>query len=124
MAEVIDHVLALLPFEPPYMEAAGMDCDFVGHPVVAEPQATEPEIAAFRSEFGLGDAPFVLALPGSRRSEVSRLAPDFGGALDRFCQTPGPTGLSCLPPRPVAGLVRDAVQNWPERAVSWSIRTV
>ena len=40
MAEVVDHVLALLPFEPPYMEAAGMSCDFVGHPVAAEPQAT------------------------------------------------------------------------------------
>jgi len=38
MAKVIDHVLALLPFEPPYMEATGMECDFVGHPVVAEPR--------------------------------------------------------------------------------------
>ncbi|MFA5582386.1 MAG: lipid-A-disaccharide synthase, partial [Paracoccaceae bacterium] len=34
MARHIDQVLALLPFEPPYMEAAGMRCDFVGHPVV------------------------------------------------------------------------------------------
>ena len=40
MARVIDHVLALLPFEPPYMTAAGMTCDFVGHPVTAEPIAT------------------------------------------------------------------------------------
>ena len=31
MARHIDHVLALFPFEPPYMQAAGMDCDFVGH---------------------------------------------------------------------------------------------
>ena len=29
MAQVIDHVLALLPFEPPLMRAAGMSCDFV-----------------------------------------------------------------------------------------------
>jgi lipid-A-disaccharide synthase len=35
MAEVVDHVLALLPFEPPYMEAAGMSCDFVGHPAAS-----------------------------------------------------------------------------------------
>ncbi|MDO5704817.1 MAG: lipid-A-disaccharide synthase, partial [Paracoccus sp. (in: a-proteobacteria)] len=33
MAPVVDHVLALLPFEPPYMRAAGMSCDFVGHPI-------------------------------------------------------------------------------------------
>ncbi|NBR52407.1 MAG: lipid-A-disaccharide synthase, partial [Rhodobacteraceae bacterium] len=31
MAKFVDHVLALFPFEPPYMEKAGMDCDFVGH---------------------------------------------------------------------------------------------
>ena len=64
MARVIDHVLALFPFEPPLMQAAGMECDFVGHPVVAEPQATTDEIAAFRAAYGLGDAPVLLVLPG------------------------------------------------------------
>ena len=34
MSKFVDHVLALLPFEPPYMEAEGMTSDFVGHPVV------------------------------------------------------------------------------------------
>lgn len=82
MARVIDHVLALLPFEPPYMQAAGMTCDFVGHPVVAEPLASSAEVAAFRSTHGLTDAPVLLVLPGSRRSEVTRLAPIFGQALD------------------------------------------
>ena len=33
-------MLALFPFEPPYMEKAGMRADFVGHPVVAEPRAS------------------------------------------------------------------------------------
>ena len=41
MAQVIDHVLALFPFEPPYMQRAGMECDFVGHPVVNEVIATQ-----------------------------------------------------------------------------------
>ncbi|WP_296764646.1 lipid-A-disaccharide synthase [Sediminimonas sp.] len=81
MAQVIDHVLALLPFEPPLMEAAGMDCDFVGHPVVSEPLASDADIAAVRARHGLGDAPLLLALPGSRRGEVTRLAPVFGQAL-------------------------------------------
>ena len=84
MAQVIDHVLALLPFEPPYMEAAGMSCDFVGHPVVAEPRAGPAEAAAFRAAHGIAaDAPLVLALPGSRRGEVGRLAPVFGATLAR-----------------------------------------
>lgn len=81
MARHIDQVLALLPFEPPYMEAAGMRCDFVGHPVVAEKQADAAAIADFRARHGLGDAPFVLVLPGSRRSEIARLAAPFGAAL-------------------------------------------
>ena len=74
MARVIDHVLALLPFEPPYMTAAGMTCDFVGHPVVAEALAT-PEEA---QPDGTASRPLILALPGSRRGEVTRLAPVIG----------------------------------------------
>jgi len=83
MAPLVDHVLALLPFEPPLMEAAGMGCSFVGHPAAAVAPAGGPEVAAFRARHGLGDAPVILALPGSRRSEVSRLAPVFGAALGR-----------------------------------------
>lgn len=79
MARVIDHVLALLPFEPPYMTAAGMTCDFVGHPVVAEPLASDAERAGFT-----GKGPLLLALPGSRRGEVTRLAPVFGEVVARL----------------------------------------
>ena len=72
MARHIDHVLALLPFEPPWMTAAGMTCDFAGHPVAAEPVATPAEARAFRETHGIApDAPLVAALPGSRRGEVS-----------------------------------------------------
>src|SRR5690606_18098043 len=78
MAEVIDHVLATLPFEPPLMRADGMSCDFVGHPVVAEPVASPEEAAAFRARHGIAaDAPLVLCLPGSRQGEVARLGPRF-----------------------------------------------
>ena len=86
MARHIDQVLALLPFEPPYMQAAGMRCDFVGHPVVTDPQASQPEAAEFRLRHGIGDAPLCLILPGSRRSEVSRLAPVFGEVVGRLKQ--------------------------------------
>ncbi|MXU65825.1 lipid-A-disaccharide synthase [Oceanomicrobium pacificus] len=77
MAKVVDHVLALLPFEPPYMEAAGLTCDFVGHPVVTEPQPSAADIDRFRAEFAPGDGPLLLLLPGSRGGEVFRLGPDF-----------------------------------------------
>ncbi len=77
MARHIDQVLALLPFEPPLMQAAGMRCDFVGHPVVAEPVPSDGDIRAFRAAHGLGQAPVLLVLPGSRPGEVGRLMPVF-----------------------------------------------
>jgi lipid-A-disaccharide synthase len=81
MARSIEHVLALYPFEPPYMEAAGMTCDFVGHPVAAVPVATAEEVAAFRSTLGLADRPILAVLPGSRQGEVARVGPVFAEAV-------------------------------------------
>jgi len=78
MAPLVDHVLALLPFEPPYMQAAGMSCDFVGHPVVTEPPVDPADIAALRARV---PGRVILALPGSRKGEITRHAPRFGAAL-------------------------------------------
>lgn len=115
MARHVDQVLALFPFEPPYMERAGMRCDFVGHPVVTDLVAAPDDVSAFRSEMGYGEHPVVLVLPGSRRSEVSRLAGVFGETLGRIAnETPN---LKFVLPAAgnVAQLVREAVSDWPVR---------
>ena len=49
MVTFVDHVLAILPFEPPYMHEVGLSCDFVGHPVVSQHVPTNQEIRSFRS---------------------------------------------------------------------------
>ena len=78
MARVIDHVLALLPFEPPYMEAAGMTAEFVGHPVAAQPVPDAAAIAAWREGAHIHPAQKILLVaPGSRQGEVRRLGPVF-----------------------------------------------
>ena len=117
MAHFIDHVLALFPFEPPLMQRAGMSCDFVGHPVVTDPSATNEDVAAFRDDFGIGDAPLVLILPGSRNNEISKLMAPFGETLALARQTM--PDLQCvLPAAPhVVGAVQEAVQNWPNRPI-------
>lgn len=112
MAHHIDHVLALLPFEPPYMEAAGMTCDFVGHPVVSEPQASESDAAAFRLKYGIGDSPLLMVLPGSRKSEVSRLSPIFASVLQETCFQYEDLKIVLPAARPVAGLVERLVKSW------------
>ncbi|QBX34648.1 lipid-A-disaccharide synthase [Paracoccus liaowanqingii] len=114
MARVIDHVLAILPFEPPLMEAAGMTCDFVGHPVATSDVAGPDEAQLFRNAHGIApDAPVVLCLPGSRRGEVARLGPRFDEALMRL-RDRVPEIRVVLPTVPgVAGLVRDMTRRWP-----------
>ncbi len=113
MAPLVDHVLTLLPFEPPLMEAAGMAATFVGHPVVAEPVASDAEMRAFRDAQGLEGARLLLVLPGSRRGEIARLGPVLGAALpDIVAAVPGLRVVV-----PVAPGLMDAVavltQDWP-----------
>lgn len=114
MAEVIDHVLAILPFEPPYMHEAGMTCDFVGHPVVEEQLATPEQANAFRAEHDIvPDAPLILCLPGSRRGEVARLGPRFDETLMRV-RDRIPELRVALPTVPgVADLVHTMTKRWP-----------
>jgi len=117
MARWVDHVLALLPFEPPFMEAAGMACDFVGHPVVAEPVAQPDEIAAFRASMDLADAPLALILPGSRRSEVSRLLPIFQQVAARLVRARPDLRIVVPAAGPVAADVRRAMRTWDGRPI-------
>jgi len=117
MARHIDHVLALLPFEPPYMEAAGMACDFVGHPVVSEPRATAEETAAFRARHGIGTAPLLMVLPGSRRSEVAQLGPVLGAALRQVCAARPDLRLVVPATAARAEQMRAVTADWPGRPV-------
>lgn len=117
MAGHIDHVLALFPFEPPLMQAAGMTCDFVGHPVAAQLVATDAEVAAFRAVHDLGDAPLVLALPGSRKGEVTRLASRFDGALELLKQTKANIRVVVPCAGPVEDLVREVTADWPGQPI-------
>jgi lipid-A-disaccharide synthase len=107
MAHHIDHVLALFPFEPPLMQAAGMACDFVGHPVVTDPIANADDAAA------LGDGTVVLVLPGSRKGEVSRLAPRFGQAVARIAAQVPDARFVIPTTANVHDLVQAQVAGWP-----------
>jgi lipid-A-disaccharide synthase len=117
MAQVIDQVLALFPFEPPYMQRAGMECDFVGHPVVNEPIATQQETAAFRERHGIGDAPLLLVLPGSRRGEVSKLGPVFADVLARAKATHPELRMVLPAADHVVATVQEMVAGWPVASI-------
>jgi lipid-A-disaccharide synthase len=73
----VDLVLCLLPFEKKFYENQGVAAEFVGHPL-ADAIPLSVDRAAARERLGLPPSGDIVALlPGSRRGEVSRLAPDF-----------------------------------------------
>lgn len=113
MARFVDHVMALLPFEPPYMQAAGMGASFVGHPVVADPIATNAEVADFRTAHGLEGAKTLLVLPGSRKGEIARLCPVFGEVLQNLCAAQPDLRVIVPVAQGVEDAVQAAVQGWP-----------
>jgi lipid-A-disaccharide synthase len=89
MSAYIDHVLALLPFEPDvHRSLGGPPCTYVGHPLIDDVSKLRPnEVEARRRS---SDPPVVLAMPGSRSSEVTRLAGIFGETLARVAERVGP----------------------------------
>ncbi len=80
MAQCLDLVLCVLPFERGVYDAVGLRAVFVGHPLADQLPLT-PDRAAARAELGLPpEGPVIAVLPGSRVGEVSRLADAFAGA--------------------------------------------
>ena len=87
MRAYVDHVLALLPFEPEAHERlGGPHCSYVGHPLIEKLdwlRALDTEPLAARLPRS-GKQPVLVVLPGSRHSEVSRMMQPFGAALRRL----------------------------------------
>ena len=117
IARLIDHLLVLLPFEPPYFEPFGLPCSFVGH-AVTEEGADRGDGAAFRARRGIAaDAPLVCALPGSRHSEVVRLLPVFGETLELLAARFPTLGVVVPTVETVAAEVAAAAARWPVEAL-------
>jgi lipid-A-disaccharide synthase len=73
-------VLVIFPFEERIYRDAGVDAEFVGHPLVdlVTPSADR---ALLRARFGAtGDEPLVALLPGSRSNELRAILPDMARA--------------------------------------------
>lgn len=83
-AGLYDHMLTLFPFEPSYFVKEGLPTTFVGH-CVLENGVEQGDAARFRTAHNIpADKQIISILPGSRRSEIKRLAPVFGAVLARL----------------------------------------
>ena len=112
MRSYVDHVLALLPFEPAAMKRlGGPPTTFVGHPLSERIAMLRPNADEARRR--LGDPPVLLVLPGSRSGEIRRMAGVFGEAVGLVTQRVGPLEV-LVPSIPrLANAVKAATSTWP-----------
>ena len=112
MLAYIDHVLALLPFEPEaYRRLRGPPCSYVGHPLTEQLTSLRPNADEARRREA--SPPVLLVLPGSRRSEIRHHMAVFGQALARL-QEGGMAFELVLPTMPhLQEAVADALKAWP-----------
>ncbi|WP_210490619.1 lipid-A-disaccharide synthase [Microvirga antarctica] len=113
MRAYVDHLLALLPFEPEAHERlGGPPTTYVGHPLIERLTEIRP---AAGERAGRPDGPFkLLVLPGSRRTEVSRLMEPFGAAIGLLRERSNRPFTVTIPA--VAHLVEEIArraENWP-----------
>jgi lipid-A-disaccharide synthase len=112
MLSYVDHVLALLPFEPEaYRRLRGPPCSYVGHPLIEQLGQLRP--GADERQRRQEPPPVLLVLPGSRRSEIRRHMAVFGRALGRLNDAGVPFEL-LLPTMPhLQEAVAEALKAWP-----------
>jgi lipid-A-disaccharide synthase len=112
MRAYVDHVLALLPFEPEaHQRLGGPPCTYVGHPLIEQIDALRPnaEEQARRET----KPPVLLVLPGSRRSEIRHHMATFGATLD-LLQKQGTQFELILPTMPhLVEVIAEALKAWP-----------
>ena len=111
MRNYIDHVLAILPFEPQaHRQLGGPPCTFVGHPLAERIADLRP--GADDTARRAAEPPLILVLPGSRAGEVSRLSGVFGAAIARLRARIGPIELVLPTVAHMERQVRDRVAGW------------
>ncbi|HEY8384207.1 MAG TPA: lipid-A-disaccharide synthase [Microvirga sp.] len=113
MRAYVDHLLALLPFEPAAHERLdGPPTTYVGHPLIERLDEIRPRPGE-RPAIGEGPAR-LLVLPGSRRSEVSRLMEPFGAALGLLQTRAGRPFTVTIPAvAHLADEIRARAASWP-----------
>jgi lipid-A-disaccharide synthase len=113
MRSYVDEVLAILPFEPAaFARLGGPPCTYVGHPLAERVGDLRPTVAEPKRAAG---TPLLLVLPGSRPSEIRRLAGIFGDTLGLIANRAGEIDV-VLPTLPhVAAQVTAATTSWPVR---------
>jgi lipid-A-disaccharide synthase len=114
MRGYVDHVLALLPFEPEaHRRLGGPPCTYVGHPLIEQIDTLRPDAREQRRRHE--QPPVLLVLPGSRRSEIRHHMAVFGETLG-LLQRQGVAFELLLATMPhLQDAIGAALEHWPVR---------
>ena len=118
MRGYVDHLLALLPFEPQvHARLGGPPTTYVGHPLIERLSDFRPSAA--EDALRAATPPTVLLLPGSRRSEIARLLELFGETAAQIEALAGPVDFVLPAVTHLEGAIREGVAKWarPPRVV-------
>jgi len=115
MRAYVDHILALLPFEPAaHQRLGGPPCTYVGHPLVEQVRNLRPNFEEARRR--LAAPPVLLVLPGSRAGEIERLFGVFSDAVALVRDRLGSLEVVVATVPHLVDPIRTAMARWPLRA--------
>jgi len=116
MRRYIDHVLAILPFEPEaHKRLGGPECTYVGHPLIERLNWIKAlNTKKLSASLSLSTRkPVIAVLPGSRTNEIKRMMPVYGETLDRLIKQKGPLEVVMPVVSGTEQLIRQELRNWP-----------
>ncbi len=114
LAQWVDHLLCIHPFEQPFYVKWGLPTTVIGNPALH--RLPRGDGKAFRTRHGIAaDAPIVGLLPGSRKSEMTRVAPTLMEATRIVHERDPRRQVVCMVSPSVAAEVRAlaAAQSFP-----------
>ena len=115
MRAYVDHILALLPFEPAvHQRLGGPPCTYVGHPLVDQVRNLRPNFEEARRRLAV--PPVLLVLPGSRAGEIERLFGVFSDAVALVRDRLGSLKVVVATVPHLVDPIRTAMARWPLRA--------
>ncbi len=115
-AKLFDHMLVLLPFEPPYFKKEGLGCTFTGHPIVCE--TTPGNGAEFRKKYAISPQTKLFSiLPGSRKGEIKRHMPILARTITLLAHQYPDMAIAVAVPRQALPSIAPYFQHCPFRAV-------
>jgi lipid-A-disaccharide synthase len=111
LARAVDHLVCIYEFEKPFYAPFNLPVTVSGHPAFGHDQPGDA--AGFRARYKIADDKRVLLLlPGSRNSEIARVAPILEDAAAKLCAARPDLVVACVVAPSVSDLVRDRSRGW------------